>query len=110
MKIARRDLASGNEGQLVALATSVIQQPTRGDLGALEIAATKAKFKFTGYRLVLAFISILSTGNVRATTLGRIEEALRQIEQNTDANSDEPLQRLIDRARTTISALRDELA
>jgi hypothetical protein len=110
LKEVRRDLASGSEGRLVALATAVVRSPARGDLGALVAAAENVKFKFTGYRIVLALVSLLSGDNVRPTTLARVEDAVKEVAANTDAKSDPPLQRLVGRALEAITALRQELS
>ncbi len=111
LKLPRGALSEAlSEGKLVALATMAVLKPMAGDLTAIKRASETAKFNFTRYRLVLALVPTLSKTVVGAETLDRAEVILHTIEDRADATTDPSLQRLIDKTRLMVSALRDTLA
>ena len=98
-----------SEGKLVALATAAALEPMANDLAALERAANTANFMFTRYRIVLALIPVLTRPAIGRETLGRVEVILTAVEARPNATTNDSLQRLIDRTRTTVAELRSLL-
>lgn len=105
---SRKTLAGGNEGQLVALATAAVLEPRPRDILTLMTASERVRFKFTGYRIVLA-IPVIAKGVLGSTTIDRLEEMLRNVERNAKSSEDEDLQDLIDATRRTLSDLRRQI-
>lgn len=96
----RRALAtSGVEGRMVALATAVILSPRAGDLSVLDMAAQRAVYNFTRYRIVLALPPALTVEHgAEATRLALSVLHNAEAKQNADAN----LRSLIEATRKAI--------
>jgi hypothetical protein len=109
LELPRKNLASGNEGELVALATAAVMQPKARDLTNLQVAAKRVAFKFTAYRLVLAIPTLANEDNLRQATIARLEEMLTDIGKNSKSNEDPDLQELIDTTRHTLADLRIQI-
>lgn len=108
LDLPRKKLANGNEGEIVALATAAIMQPKTRDLAALRVAARRVRFKFTAYRLVMT-VPNLAKDDLRSATLARLEEMLKDIEENSKSKEDADLQELIDTTRQTFADLRTQI-
>jgi hypothetical protein len=106
LRLGREGLAqSHSEGQLVALATSIVLKPMGRDLASLEKAAKTANFNFTRYRMVLALTPTLARPNVNAQILRRVGAVLDDVETRPNVETAPALQRLIERTRAAIPEL-----
>lgn len=100
LRLNRRDLAaSGVEGRIVALATAVILSPQANDLVTLDVAAQRADYNFTRYRIVLALppaLTIEHDGNATGLALSVLTHA------GARPNTDSDLRSLIEATRKAI--------
>lgn len=102
LSLPRRQIAAGDEGERVALATAAVLRPEPDDLAALLVAAGRPSGPFTGYRTLLAIIPSLARARVRKRVLETAGKVVDGVEIN--ANPDPALRRQIERVRALIEA------